>query len=66
MQGGDLGFFGRGMMVKPFEETAYRLKAGEISDVVETDFGFHIIRVTEIKPAQAKPFADVRADIERS
>jgi peptidyl-prolyl cis-trans isomerase D len=65
VQGGDLGFFGRGMMVKPFEETAYRLKAGEISDVVETDFGFHIIRVTEIKPAQARPFADVRADIER-
>ena len=65
VQGGDLGFFGRGMMVKPFEETAFRLKAGEISDVVETDFGFHIIRVTEIKPAQAKPFADVRADIER-
>jgi peptidyl-prolyl cis-trans isomerase D len=64
-QGGDLGFFGRGMMVKPFEETAFRLKAGDISDVVETDFGFHIIRVTEIKPAQAKPFADVRAEIER-
>ena len=64
-QGGDLGFFGRGMMVKPFEETAYRLKEGEISDVVETDFGFHIIRVTEIKPAQAKPLAEVRADIER-
>lgn len=64
-QGGDLGFFGRGMMVKPFEETAYRLKEGEISDIVETDFGFHIIRVTEIKPAQAKPLADVRAEIER-
>lgn len=64
-QGGDLGFFGRGMMVKPFEETAYRLNAGEISDVVETDFGFHIIRVTEIKPAQAKPFAEVRAAIEK-
>jgi len=64
-QGGDLGFFGRGMMVKPFEDTAYRLKEGEISDVVETDFGFHIIRVTEIKPAQAKPLADVRSDIER-
>ena len=64
-QGGDLGFFGRGMMVKPFEETAYRLNSGEISDVVETDFGFHIIRVTEVRPAQAKPFAEVRADIER-
>jgi peptidyl-prolyl cis-trans isomerase D len=64
-QGGDLGFFGRGMMVKPFEETAFRLKEGDISDVVETDFGFHIIRVTEIKPAQAKPFAEVRGDIER-
>ena len=64
-QGGDLGFFGRGMMVKPFEETVYRLSNGEISDVVETDFGFHIIRVTEIRPAQAKPFAEVRADIER-
>jgi len=64
-QGGDLGFFGRGMMVKPFEETAYRLNSGETSDIVETDFGFHIIRVTEIKPAQAKPFSEVRADIER-
>ena len=64
-QGGDLGFFGRGMMVKPFEETVYRLKNGEISDIVETDFGFHIIRVTEIKAAQAKPFAEVRSDIER-
>ena len=64
-QGGDLGFFGRGMMVKPFEETAYRLNSGEISDIVETDFGFHIIRVTEIKPAQAKPFSEVRAEIER-
>ena len=64
-QGGDLGFFGRGMMVKPFEETVYRLNTGEISDLVETDFGFHIIRVTEIKPAQAKPFAEARADIEK-
>jgi len=64
-QGGDLGFFGRGMMVKPFEETAYRLNAGEISDVVDTDFGSHIIRVSEIKPAQAKPFAEVRSEIER-
>lgn len=64
-QGGDLGFFGRNMMVKPFEEVAFRLKEGEISDIVETDFGFHIIRLTEIKPAQVKPLAEARADIER-
>ncbi len=64
-QGGDLGFFGKGMMVKPFEDTAFKLKVGETSDIVETDFGFHIIRVTEIKPAQAKPLAEVRGEIER-
>jgi peptidyl-prolyl cis-trans isomerase D len=64
-QGGDLGFFGRGMMVKPFEDVAFKLKEGEISDVVETDFGAHIIRLTAIKPAQAKPFEEIRVDIER-
>lgn len=64
-KGGDLGFFGRNMMVKPFEDAAFKLKPGEISDVVETDFGFHIIRVDEVKPATYKPFEAVRADIER-
>lgn len=64
-KGGDLGFFGRDMMVKPFEDAAFKLKPGEISDVVETDFGFHIIRVDEVKPATYKPFEAVRADIER-
>jgi peptidyl-prolyl cis-trans isomerase D len=64
-QGGDLGFFGRGMMVKPFEDAVQKLKPGEISDVVETDFGFHIVRLTEVKPADAKPFEQARADIER-
>lgn len=64
-KGGDLGFFGRNMMVKPFEDTAFKLKPGEISDVVESDFGFHIIRVDEVKPATYKPFEVVRTDIER-
>ena len=64
-QGGDLGFFGKGMMVKPFEDTAFKLKAGETSDLVETDFGFHIIRVTDVRPAQAKPLEEVRPEIER-
>ena len=52
-------------MVKPFEDAVFRMKAGEISDVVESDFGFHIIKVTEVKAAAVKPFEQVRADIER-
>ncbi|MEW5879613.1 MAG: SurA N-terminal domain-containing protein [Pseudomonadota bacterium] len=64
-KGGDLGFFGRNMMVKAFEDAAFKLKPGEISDIVETDFGFHIIRVDEVKPATYRPFEAVRADIER-
>lgn len=62
-RGGDLDFFGKGMMVKPFEEAAYALKEGEISNVVQSDFGFHIIRVTAIKPATVRPLAEVRANI---
>ena len=63
-KGGDLGFFGRGMMVKPFEEAAFTLKEGEISTVVESDFGFHIIKLTGIHAAKEKPLADVKGEIE--
>jgi peptidyl-prolyl cis-trans isomerase D len=63
-QGGDLGFFGRGMMVKPFEDKTFTLKEGEISEVVESDFGFHIIKLLAIRAAKEKPLAEVRADIE--
>ncbi|MGE5469976.1 MAG: SurA N-terminal domain-containing protein [Bacteroidota bacterium] len=63
-KGGDLGFFGRGMMVKSFEDVAFKQKEGEISDVVESDFGFHIIKVTGIHVGKEKPLADVKGEIE--
>jgi peptidyl-prolyl cis-trans isomerase D len=62
-RGGDLDFFGKGMMVKPFEEASFKLKKGELSDLVESDFGFHIIMLTDVKPGAVKPFADVKGEI---
>jgi peptidyl-prolyl cis-trans isomerase D len=62
--GGDLDFFGRGAMVKPFEEAVFAMKKGEISDVVESDFGFHIIKLTDLKSPKQKSFEELRASIE--
>lgn len=62
-KGGDLGFFTRGKMVKPFEEAAFALKAGEISGVIQTIYGYHIIKVEENKEAQIVPEKDVREKI---
>jgi peptidyl-prolyl cis-trans isomerase D len=62
-KGGDLGLVAPGMMVKPFEEAAFRLKDGETSDIVETEFGYHIIRVTGVEPAKIKGLDEVRAEL---
>lgn len=63
-QGGDLGFFTRDAMVKPFEEAVFSMKKGDISDVVETDFGYHIIMLTDIKTPKAPSFDEVRPKLE--
>ncbi len=63
VKGGDLDFFARGAMVKPFEDAAYALKKGDISTLVESDFGFHIIQLTDIKSAKQRSFEETKPEL---
>jgi len=64
-QGGDLGFFGRGVMDKAFEKTAFDLKVGDVSEPVRSTFGFHLIKLEGIRGGKSKPFEEIRAQLEK-
>ncbi len=63
-KGGDLDFFGRGAMVKPFEDAVFAMQKGDISDVIESDFGYHIITLTDIKSPKQRSFEELKPGIE--
>ena len=62
--GGDLDFFARGAMVKPFEDAAFSMKKGDVSDVVESEFGYHIIKLTDVKAPKQRSFEEMKPDLE--
>ncbi len=62
-KGGDLGWFGKGAMVPPFEKAAMALKEGQVSGIVKSDFGFHIIKLTGKRAAGTRPFEEVKEQI---
>ncbi|MFZ0448805.1 MAG: peptidylprolyl isomerase [Desulfatiglandaceae bacterium] len=64
-KGGDLGFFRHGQMVPPFEKVAFSLKPGEVSDIVVTRFGYHLIKVTDKKPEKTLAYAEVKDKLNR-
>ena len=66
IDGGDLGYFGRGMMVTAFDDVTFGMQVGDVSELVKTPFGFHIIKLEDIRENSTKSFAEVRDDLELS